>query len=151
MKRIYILFILSLTIQYSLGQACGLYRLKYVGNIKSVSLKVEKIKLPSIKFLHGLEEENSEKDFIEIELIENEINIQLRSHLTSHLYEKPEILFKLYKRKRQNIPIVITVIENGINKEIQIELTWNNIQIRKLEDEKFGNLFELNLNEIHIK
>ena len=127
MKRIFILLILSLTIQYSFGQACGIYRIKYVGKINSESIKIEKIKLPTIEFLHGLEEENSEKGFIEIKPNENEIDIELGSHLTSHLYEKTENLLKLYKTKRENIPIVITVIENGKNKEIRIELTWNNI------------------------
>ena len=151
MKRIFILLILSLTIQYSFGQACGIYRIIYVGNIKSESLKIEKIKLPTIEFLHGLEEENSEKGFIEIEPITNEIDVELGSHLTSHLYGKAESLLKFYKINRENIPIVTTVIENGKNNEIRIELTWNNIQISKLEDDKFGNLFELNLNEINIE
>ncbi|RBW57540.1 hypothetical protein DS884_10820 [Tenacibaculum sp. E3R01] len=151
MKRIFILLILSFTIQYSFGQACGIYRIKYVGKINLESIKIEKIKLPTIEFLHGLEKENSEKGFIETKPIENGIYIELGSHLTSHLYEKKEKLLKLYKTKRENIPIVITVIENGKNKEIRIELTWDNIQISKLEDDKFGNLFELNLNEINIK
>lgn len=39
-----------MTIQYSFGQACGIYRITYVGNIKSESL-IEKIKLPTIEFL----------------------------------------------------------------------------------------------------
>ena len=151
MNRIFILLILSLTIQSSFGQACGIYRIKYVGNIKSESLKIEKIKLPTIEFLHGLEERNSGKGFIEIKLSENKIDIEIGSHLTSHLYEEAESLLKLYKTKRVNIPIFITVIENGKNKEIQIELTWNDVKIKKLEDQKFGNLFELNLNEINIK
>ena len=151
MKRIFILLILSLSIQYTFGQACGIYRIKYVGNIKSESLKIEKIKLPTIEFLHGLENESSEKGFIEIEPIANGIDIELGSPLTSHLFGKTENLLKFYKTKRENIPIIITVIENGKNKEIRIELTWNNIQIKKLEDEKFGNIFELNLNEIKIK
>ncbi|WP_298425524.1 hypothetical protein [uncultured Kordia sp.] len=151
MKRIFILLILSLTIQYSFGQACGIYRIKYVGKINSESIKIEKIKLPTIEFLHGLEEENSERGFIEIKPIENEIDIELASHLTSHLYGKSENLLKLYKEKKENIPIVITVIENGKTKEIRIELTWNNIQISKLDNDKFGNLFELNLKEINIK
>lgn len=150
MKRIFILLILSLTIQYSFGQACGIYRIKYIGKINSESRKIEKIKLPTIEFLHGLEEENSENGYIEIKPIENGIDIQLRSHLTSHLYEKSENLLKLYKTKKENIPIVITVIENGKNKEIRIELTWDNIQIKKIVDNKFGNLFELNLNEINV-
>jgi hypothetical protein len=54
------------------------------------------------------------------------------------------------KQKRESIPLIILVIENGTKREIQKELTWNNIQISKLEDDKFGNLFELNLNEINV-
>ncbi|WP_298545662.1 hypothetical protein [uncultured Aquimarina sp.] len=151
MKRIFILLIISFTIQYSYGQVCGIYRIKYVGNIKSESLKVEKIKLPTIQFLEGLGNENSEYGFVEINPENNIIEMGLSSHLTSNLFDKPEILLKLYESKRKNIPVLITIIENGKSKEIRRELTWNNIQIKKLEDEKFGNLFELNLNEINIK
>ncbi|MEP5340220.1 MAG: hypothetical protein ABJL44_01055 [Algibacter sp.] len=151
MKRIFILLILSLTIQYSFGQACGIYRIKYTGNLKSESLKIEKIKLPTIELLHGLENENPEISFVEIEPTINEINIELRSPLTSHLYGETEKLLKFYKTKRENIPIIITVIQNGKSKEIRMELTWNNIRIKKLEDEKFGNIFELNLSEINVK
>ncbi len=145
------MLILSFTIQYSFGQACGTYRIKYVGKIKSESQKIEKVKLPTIEYLHGLEEENSEKGFIEIKPISNEINIKLDSHLTSHLYEKTENLLKFYKTKRENIPIIIIVVENGRSKELRTELTWNTIQIKKIEDGKLGNLFELNLTEINIK
>ncbi len=151
MKSIFILLIISFTIQYSYGQACGIYRIKYVGNIKPESLKVEKIKLPTIQFLEGLGNENSEYGFVEINPENNIIEVGLSSHLTSNLVDKAEILLKLYESKRKNIPILITIIENGKSKEIRRELTWNNLQIKKLEDEKFGNLFELNLNEINIK
>jgi hypothetical protein len=151
MKRIFILLILSLSIQYSFGQACGIYRIKYVGNIKSESLKIDKIKLPTIEFLHGLEDEDSKKSYAEIELTNNQVNAELSSHLTSHLYGKAGSLLKSYKTKRESIPLIIIVIENGTKREIRKELTWNNIQITKLEDDKFGNLFELNLNDIYIK
>lgn len=151
MKRIFTLLILTLAIQFSFGQACGIYRIKYAGVIESESLKIEKVKLPTIEFLHGLEQENSDKGFIEIEPIANEIDVELSSHLTSHLYEKSESLLKFYKTKRETIPIIILVVEDGKRKEIRIELTWDGIQIVKLGDERFGNLFELNLNEINTK
>jgi len=151
MKRIFILLILSLTIQYSFGQACGIYRIKYVGKINSESIKIEKIKLPTTAFLEGIGEENSEFGFIEIKQITTEIDVELRSHLTSNLYKKSENLFNLYKTKREYIPVIITIVEKGKNEEIRIELAWNTIQISKLEDDKYGNLFELNLNEINIK
>ncbi len=145
MKRIVILLIFIFTIQSSFGQACGIYRIKYVGNIKSDSIKIKKIKLPTIKFLHGLDEE-----FIENKPSANEFDIEIRSHLTSHLYTNAESLLNLYKVKRKTLPILITVIENGKNREIQLELSWNNVKIKKIEDQNFGNLFELNLNDINI-
>ena len=147
MKRILILIILSQTIHYTFGQACGIYRIKYVGKINSELLKIEKISVPTIEFLHGFEEE---KGFVEIIPIKNEIDVELGSHLTSQLYDKSESLLKFYKTKRESIPVIIIVVENGKTKEIRTELTWNNIQIKKLEDDKFGNLFELNLNEIDV-
>ena len=151
MRKIFILLILSLTIQYSFGQACGIYRIKYIGNIKSESLKIEKIKLPTIEFLHALEDENSEISFVEIEQANNQINVVLGSHLTCRLYDEAESLLKFYKTKRDSIPVIIIVMESGKNREILIELTWNNIQINKLEDRRFGNLYELDLNEINVK
>tara|TARA_A100000171_G_C2022905_1_gene91976 strand:- start:96 stop:551 length:456 start_codon:yes stop_codon:yes gene_type:complete len=151
MKRLFILTILFLTIQYSFGQSCGIYRINYVGSIKSEALKIEKIKVPTIMFLHGLENENSELGFSEIDLTTNDIDIQLRSNLTSNLYENAEDLLKLYKTKRENIPIIIVASKNGNKKEIRKELTWNDIQIHKISDEEFGNLFELNLNQISIE
>ena len=150
MRRVFIPLIFSFMIQCSFGQACGIYRIKYIGNIKSESLQVENVKLPTIEYLHGLEEENSEKAFVEIKPIDNEIDIELVSGLTSHLYDL-EGLLKFYKAKRNSIPVMILVTQNGQNKEIRIDLTWNNIQIKGQKDEKFGNLFELNLNEIRIK
>ncbi|WP_157814148.1 hypothetical protein [Olleya sp. Bg11-27] len=121
-----------------------------MGNIKAKALKIETIKLPTIAFLHGLEEENSDRGSIEIVQNTNNIAIELPSPLTSHLYSKAENLINLYKLNRQNIPIVITVIANGKSKKIRIELSWDTIQINKLEDDHFGNLFEVNLNEITI-
>ena len=151
MKKVYILLILSLTIQYSYGQACGIYRIKYVGNIKSESFKIEKIILPTIGFLHGLENKSSEKGYIEVEPTTNKIDIELGSPMTSHLYKKAENLLDFYKEKRRSIPIEVIVIQNGKKKKIRIELAWDNIQITKLKDDKFGNLFELNLNEINVE
>ncbi len=150
MKRIFILLILSLTIQNSFGQACGIYRIKYIGNIKSESLKVEKIKLPTIQFLHGLEDENSEIGFIEIAPIANEIDVELGSHLISHLYSESEYLLKFYKSNRENIPIIIITKKNGLLQEIRREVSWDNIQITVLKDDNFGKIFELNLSEIEI-
>ena len=151
MKRILILLIFNLILQNSFGQACGIYKIKYSGNINSESIKVEKIKLPTIQFLHGLEDETSKLGYVEIPAVSNELEIELGSHMTSHLYENPENLLKLYKTKRENIPITVIIIENGERQERRLELSWEDIEITKLEDDGFGNLFELNIHEITIE
>lgn len=150
MRRLLILMVLSLAFQYSFGQACGLYRIKYVGKVKSDSLQIENIKLPSIQFLHGLEDEKSELGSYTSIPNTGEIDVEIGSHTTSHLYDKSEDLLNFYRRNREGIPIVITVIKLGKSEEIRVDLTWDNIQINKLEDQSFGNLFELNLNVINI-
>lgn len=151
MRTIFLLFILGFTVQSAFGQACGIYKVKYVGKIDSELMAIEKIKLPTIEFLHGLEDFDSVKGFVEIKPMENEFNFELRSNLTSHLYEKTESLINFYKSKREYIPIFITVNENGKYREIQLELTWNDVNIKSKEDESFENLFEFDLNEISIE
>jgi len=150
MKRIFILITFCVITQLSFGQACGVYRIKYVGKLITNSMKIEKIKLPSTVFLHGLKKEKSEKLFIEIELNNNEVNNELQSHLTSNLYEDSKSLLNFYMTKNPNIPIKIIATENGKKKNIQTELSWDTIQITKLNDDKFGNSFELNFNKINI-
>ena len=77
MKRIFTLIILTLTIQYSFAQSCEIYRIKCIGKIKSDSLKVEKIKLPTIDFLFGKDEKNLRNKFVKTESNENKIDLKL--------------------------------------------------------------------------
>ncbi len=56
--------IIGLTFQFSFGQSCGVYLIKYVGTIKAGLLKIDEIRLPSFHFLHGLKEDKSEKTYI---------------------------------------------------------------------------------------
>ena len=88
---------------------------------------------------------------MEIKQTSNQINFELRSHLTSHLYGKAENLLKFYKTNRESIPVIIIVVKNGRKREVRTELTWDNIEITQLKEDKFGNVFELNLSEINIK
>lgn len=152
MKKLVCLIFVLLTTQNSFAQACGVYSINYIGKISSdFTFTVEKIKLPTIFYLGDFDEENSEKDFIEITLLTDEINIKLSSPLTSYLFKEADDLLKFYKKNHSKIPITIIGIQNGHRKEVTIELTWDDIQMRKINHDDFGNLFELNLNEILIK
>ena len=147
MKRIFIILILNLIVQSSFGQACGKYRLKYVGEISADSFDIKTVKLPTTMYLHGFEKLNSEMSFIEISPKENTIDITTYSHLTSVFTEK-EPLLKLYKNKTPSIPIIITIIKEGKEQKVIKEISWSNIEMKTIEDDKFGTLFEINLKTI---
>ena len=151
MKPIISLIILSFTAQFSMAQACGIYRIKYVGKISTESVKVEKVKLPTTYYLHLLKDKNSGNAFIEDIPEDNEIVLEISSHLTSNLYDKGQSLFDFYKKKREKTPIVFVVSKNNVQKEITTELFWEQITISAIDDKGFGQLFEINLNEIELK
>jgi hypothetical protein len=144
MKKIIILSIALLVVQLSVGQACTIYRLKYVGTFKT-DLKVYKIKLPTTAFLHGLE-----KKFIETQPMGNNINLQTNSLLMG-VFTNAEGLFEFYKKKRKYIPIIFIAFKNGKEKEITVNLTWNKVVLSKIDDKSGFSSFELNLNNIEIE
>ncbi len=148
MRILSAVIVLCLATQISFGQACGKYFLKYVGTIKCDSIEVKSIKLPTIMFLHGLRKQKSDYAFIEINPNDNQIECCISSHLTS-VFTDEFFLLELYKRKRPSLPIIITL--NNEEKEITKEISWENIKMRKIEDDKYGIFFELDLKEIVIE
>ena len=150
MKRLLILLIITFTVQTSFGQACGIYRLKYIGKINSETLNIEKIRLPTTEYLHGSKDKDSSRYFIETKLISNEINVEIYSDLTS-VFGKAENLLRYYKSKRKTIPIIFVVKLNGKDKEIIVEIPWENVRITKLNTEDIIHVYEIDLDEIGIK
>jgi len=144
MKRIIILAVLSFTLHLTYGQACGMYAIKYVGEIKS-NLTIEKIKLPSVSYLHNLE-----VSFIAYKPIANKINIESFSPLTSHLYRNGEKLLNFYKIMNENLSIIFVVKENGQEREILKTISWNEISIVKIQDDSILSSFEIRLNAIQL-
>ncbi len=150
MKTVVMMVVTCSIAQYTLGQACGIYRLKYVGNVKSESLKIESIKLPDTRMLHGFEVEPPQNLWVVVESTNHNFDALICSHLSSSLYGSAEDLLKFYKANRDSVPLVVIATQNNITSEIQITVPWHDIQITKIEDGKFGNLFEFNLNTIII-
>jgi hypothetical protein len=101
-------------------------------------------------FLHKLEDYKSQYAFKEIELNGSKINLELHSHLSCFLFRESEDLQRFYQRNREKLPIIIVVEYHGTEKEIVVELSWEAITFSKIDDDKFGNLFQLNLNNIEI-
>jgi hypothetical protein len=87
--------------------------------------------------------------FAQVEPIGNKIELQLSSEfLTSYL--DAQMLKQIYKSRSETLPIKLLLSKKGIIEERMIDLDWNSIEIKKIEDTSVG-LFEINLKEIKIK
>ncbi|MEC3906072.1 hypothetical protein VOI54_03525 [Tamlana sp. 2201CG12-4] len=149
MKKILTVIILSFIFQYSFAQSCETFGIKCTGKINSKSLIIQKIKLPAINFLLGKEGINLKNRFVEVKPNDNKFDVILGIEYGSRSI-KPKKLLDFIKTKRDFIPIIISAVKNGENKDIEIILTWENVEMNKLEN-NFSGLFELNLNEINVE
>ena len=150
MKKIFSIVILMFSLQFVYGQACGIYRIKYEGKIVSGNIEVHSIKLPTIPFLHNLEKSNSKFAYVEMPLQNDKIVLETSSHLTSNLFNNPEHYLKFYKNKKDKLPFIVVMIIDGKKQEKLIEIEWQKIQIKKIRDNGFGNLFKIDLGKIKI-
>jgi hypothetical protein len=149
MKQLFLLIFLCLTSYFSNGQACGIYRIEYFGNIISTNNEIKKIYLPSTLFLHGLEKDYSKKAFIDFKLSNSFFKVEINSHLTTP-YTNINQLLSFYKKQADTFKMKISYMENGSLTESIIEIEWNKIELSIKEDGNFGTLFSFNLNNILI-
>lgn len=150
MNKIIPLFFLFIGYQFTFGQACGKYRLKYTGEIIVDSEEIINMKLPTTMFLHGLEDKDADLAFVETRPIDNKIDLEIYSHLTS-VFTDEEILLNMYQKNTKSIPADIIINSNGVIKKINLSIPWSTIHLNVIEDNKFGTLFELDLNLIKIE
>ena len=149
MKRLFTLILFYLASQFAYGQACGIYRIEYVGNIDTTINEIVKVYLPTTMFLHGLEKEKSEKAFIETTLTNGLFKVEIGSHLTTP-YNDINWLLSFYKKQSDKFKMKISYLENGFLKDKSIEIDWNRIEISVIEDGNFGTLFRFRLKDISI-
>lgn len=140
MKRLLTLTLFFLAYQVSHGQACGIYRIEYAGNITTTDKQIVKVYLPTTMLLHGVEKENSEQAFIDTALTNGAFKIEIGSHLTTP-YNKIDQLISFYKKQSNIFKIKVSFSENGVLKEKIIEINWDKIEVKIIEDGKFGTLF----------
>ena len=133
-------------VQWSYGQACGVYNLKYVGKFHSDSLKLLALKLPTDQFLQGSINEDLEDAYAAANLVGNEFSLEVVSRLTS-AYPKKENLVALYKQKSPKFRLKLKVLGKHQLKEIIIELDWDEISVTEL-DKKYETTFEFDLHNI---
>lgn len=151
MSAISILLLIASFVQVTFGQACGIYRIQYTGEITSQSSAVKTIKLPSTLFLHNLESKNSKLAFIEFQVDNEKIDAHVKSHLTSHLYSDSQKLKAFYKSKQTSFPIILILEKNGNTLKKRIKINWDEIDITFVDDERFGNLIQLHLKKISLE
>jgi hypothetical protein len=144
MKRLITLLTLSLFANLAFGQACGIYRIKYIGSVVSTEYRVVKIHLPTTMYLHGLQKKNTKFAFIDTTLVEGTFQIEIGSHLTTPYNDTTQLL-TFYKTQNKKFKLKVTYLDNQILKEKFLEIDWDNIKISIIKDNQFGTLFEFNL------
>jgi len=149
MKRLLILTLFYLASHFAYGQACGIYRIEYVGNIEPTSRQIVKVYLPTTMFLHGIEKEKSKRAFIDTTLKNSVFKFEIVSHMTTP-YNDITQLISFYKKQSNKFKMKISYLENGSLKETKIEIDWNKIEVSVVEDGKFGTLFRFRLKDIII-
>jgi hypothetical protein len=149
MKRILSMTLFYLASQFSYGQACGIYRIEYVGNIAATNKEFVKVSFPSIKFLHGVEKENSELAFINTTLTNSLFKVEICSDLTTP-YTNINKLLSFYRKQSDKFKMKISYLENGSLKDAKIAIEWDKIEVSVVEDGKFGTLFRFTLKDISI-
>lgn len=148
MKQLLLFFLFVLTTQFTLGQACGIYRIEYVGSFVNPSKEIVRVHLPTTMLLHGIEKENDEIAFVETTLIKGSINVEICSHLTTP-YTNIDDLLSLYQKHFPKFPMKVFYYENNLLKEETIKIDWNDIEVKIVEDGKFGTLFKFTLNALN--
>lgn len=148
MKNFILFFLLFFVVQSAMGQACGKYRVRIVGNLMKPE-NVEMVKVPRIYYLENPSVESSEDVYINTIPFQGKISIELPSPTTSHLYDTPEDLVKFYKKKLEYYPLII-LTKGEERREIKVDVKWEDIQVKKIEDDNFGNLFEFDLRDIWV-
>jgi len=149
MKKIVTLLVIFCLTQFSFAQSCALYSIKYTGSVSVKSLKIEKIKLPLIDFLHKQKPCDLKITHIETSIVNNQFEIILGSPY-GLTFNNSEKLMSFYKSLNENLPIILVVLDKGNKKEIATTLDWNHIKIEKSTQEGFPRLFEIHLNQIEL-
>jgi hypothetical protein len=91
---------------------------KYVGNITSDSIKIDKIGLPTTPFLIGYINKNEERAFSIYKLKDSIVDKTKASHLSSHFCESNEnIIDNVFKRSKNGYLIKVVTKKNDNSKD----------------------------------
>jgi hypothetical protein len=147
MKKLFTFLICTFLLQSAFGQACGIYRIRYIGSITSDKGTVSSIEFPTTHFLSGLEKISSESAFIGTKPINGEFELDIKSHLGTP-YSDVESLLTFYKSKSPTFKMKVWVYGESEKQEIVLDVDWGEIDVTLINDGNFGALFEFRFQEI---
>lgn len=147
MKKLITFLALALAAHLSYGQACGIYRIKYTGQVSSKTYTIKSIQFPTTMHLHGLENADSIFSYIDTKPVDGKFNLEISSHLTTP-YNSPEALLTFYKTQSPGLKLIVAVEDNTGSKSVLVEIAWGDITVSVVKDGKFGTLFEFKFKEI---
>jgi hypothetical protein len=143
MKRIFGTIILLFTLSHlAHGQACGMYKIQYIGKISS-NKQIKAVYLPTTSYLDGSIDFDDKDAFKEASIINNQFETVLWSRLGT-VYQNEQHILSAYQSKHKGFKIQVEWIEYGLLKETIIELDWKDILIIKQKDSTMPTfLFDL--------
>ena len=129
MKTLLSSLLLITSIQLSLGQACGNYKVKYMGKINSTSLQFIKIKLPVTDYLRGQFGLSKKRALREYELTNHNFEIHTYSSSTCSVRSSGEYFIKEYKEKTKIFPVILVYLDkNGRLKNKSLFIPFEKIK-----------------------
>lgn len=149
MKNIFTALVFILASHLANGQACGIYRIKYVGAFNSDNYTVIAVQLPTTMYLHGEEKERSKYSFVSTKVTDGKFEFELSSHLTNP-YSDAAALLAFYKSLSPSLKIRVTVSNNESRKKMILNVNWDDLVVSVIRDGKFGTLFEFKFKDIII-
>ncbi len=147
MKKLFAFLIFTLLLHSAFGQACGIYRIRYIGFVTSEKGTISSIEFPTTQFLSGLEKISSESAFVEAQLYDREFELDIKSHLGTP-YSDVESLMKFYKSKSPVFKMKAVVYDGSVKQELIVDINWNEIEVTLIDDGNPGAMFEFRFKEI---
>ncbi|MCU0436767.1 MAG: hypothetical protein MUC49_02565 [Raineya sp.] len=136
---IILLFFLS---HWVYGQACGMYKIQYIGKISS-NKQIKAVYLPTPDFLEGYVNFRNEDALLKASVNNNQFNGYLISSL-GRVYRDEQQILSVYQSKHSKFKIKIEFLSKNVLKTKIIEIDWNDIQVAKQKDTDMSTfLFDL--------
>ena len=128
------------------GQACGMYKIQYIGKISS-NKQIKAVYLPTTSFLNGYVDFDDKDAFEKVSLKNYQIDAKFVSRL-GRVYQDEQQILSVYQSKHSKFKIKIEFLSKNVLKTKIIEIDWKDIQVTKQKDTDMST-FLFNLKTIN--